>query len=108
MRSDKVTLYERRANTTQVDSVEEVLNLRGSLRGRMALGGADPGFSPLACASVLPGQNPYLGCGNRPAGHGKEKARVSRLMRLLRARLPAPLGFARGWGVPGNLRKCGR
>jgi hypothetical protein len=68
MRSDEVARYERR-----MDSVEEALNLRGSLRGRMVLGGADPGFSPLACASVLPGQALYLGCGNRPAGHGKEK-----------------------------------
>jgi hypothetical protein len=39
----------------------------------MTLGGADSGLSPLACASVLPGQWLYLGRGNRPAGHGKEK-----------------------------------
>jgi hypothetical protein len=39
----------------------------------MTLGGADSGSSPLACASVLHGQWLYLGRGNRPAGHGKEK-----------------------------------
>jgi hypothetical protein len=57
----------------QVDSVAEVLNLRGSLRGRTVPDSADPGLSPLACASVLPGQGLYLGRRNRPAGHGKEK-----------------------------------
>lgn len=62
MCSDRMALYERR-----VDPVEEVLNLRGGLRGRTVLGGADPGLSPLACASVLPGQVLYLGRGNRPA-----------------------------------------
>ena len=51
----------------------KALGLRGTLRGRMVLGGADPGSSPLACASVLAGQGLYLGRGNRPAGHGKEK-----------------------------------
>jgi hypothetical protein len=62
MRSDKVALYERR-----VDSVEEVLNLRGSLRGRMVLGGADPGFSPpslcqrIAWSAVIPGAMRPLG-----------------------------------------------
>jgi hypothetical protein len=39
----------------------------------MAFGGADPGLSPLACASVLPGQRFYLGRRYRPARHGKEK-----------------------------------
>jgi hypothetical protein len=39
----------------------------------MALGDADWSSSPLACASVLPGQALYLGHWNRPAGHGKEK-----------------------------------
>jgi hypothetical protein len=68
MCSDRMTLCQRR-----VDPAGEVLNLRGSLRGRMVLDGADPGLSPLACASVLPGQGLYLGRGNRPAGHGKEK-----------------------------------
>ena len=51
----------------------KALGLRGILRGRMVLGGADPGSSPLACASVCAGQGLYLGRGNRPAGHGKEK-----------------------------------
>jgi hypothetical protein len=50
-----------------------VLSLRGSLRGKMTLSGADSGSSPLACASVLHGQWLYLGRGNRPVGHGKEK-----------------------------------
>ena len=68
MRSDSMTLYEG-----PVNSVEEVLSLRGSLRGKTVLDGADSGLSPLACASVLPGQGLYLGRGNRPAGHGKEK-----------------------------------
>ena len=39
----------------------------------MALGGAGSGLSTLASASVLPGQEPYLGRGNRSAGHGKEE-----------------------------------
>jgi len=37
------------------------LNLRGILRGKMALGDADQGLSPLACACVLPGQRLYQG-----------------------------------------------
>jgi hypothetical protein len=61
-------LSERRA-----DPVEEVLYLRGTLRGRMALEGAGSGLSPLAPASVLPVQELYLARGNRSAGHGKEK-----------------------------------
>jgi hypothetical protein len=63
-----MALYER-----QVNSVGEVLNLRGSLRGRTVPDSADPGLSPLACASVLPGQVLYLGRWKRSAGHGKEK-----------------------------------
>ena len=63
-----MALYER-----QVNSVEEVLNLRGSLRGRTVPDSADPSLSPLVCASVLPGQGLYLGRGIRPVGHGKEK-----------------------------------
>ena len=55
------------------DPVEEGLNLRGSLRGRTVPGDADSGLSPLARASVLPGQGLYLGHGNRPAGHSKEE-----------------------------------
>ena len=51
----------------------KVLSLRGTLRGKMALGGAGPGLPALASASVLPGQELYLGRGNRSAGHGKEK-----------------------------------
>ncbi len=38
-----------------------VLNLRGILRGKMALAGAGPGLSSLVCASVFPGQRLYLG-----------------------------------------------
>jgi hypothetical protein len=57
----------------RVDLVEEALNLRGSLRGRTVPGDADSGLSPLASASVLPGQGLYLGRANHPAGHGKEK-----------------------------------
>ena len=63
-----MALRERRMNP-----VEQLLNLRGSLRGRTVLDGADSGLSPLACASVLPGQGLYLGRRNRSAGHGKEK-----------------------------------
>lgn len=37
------------------------LNLRGILRGKMALVDAGPGLSPLASASVFPGQWSYLG-----------------------------------------------
>ena len=51
----------------------KVLSLRGTLRGKMALGGAGSGSPALASASVLPGQELYLGRGNRSAGHGKEK-----------------------------------
>ena len=68
MCSDRMTLCQRR-----VDPVGEVLNLRGSLRGRTVLDDADPGSSPLAYASVLPDQGLYLGRGNHAAGHGKEK-----------------------------------
>ena len=50
-----------------------MLSLRGTLRGKMALGGAGSGLPMLAPASVLPGQAVYLGCRNRSAGHGKEK-----------------------------------
>ncbi len=57
----------------QVDPIAQALNLRGSLRGKTVPGGADPSLSLLACASVLPGHWLYLGRGNRPAGHGKEK-----------------------------------
>jgi hypothetical protein len=39
----------------------------------MALGGAGSGLPTLASASVLPGQDLYLGRANRSAGHGKEK-----------------------------------
>ena len=66
--SDKVV-----AVPAPADPAGEALNLRGSLRGRKVLDGADPGLSPLACASVLPGQGLYLDCWIRPAGHGKEK-----------------------------------
>jgi hypothetical protein len=66
--SDRTALYQRR-----VDPVEEVLNLRGSLRGKTVLDGADSGSPPLACASVLAGPELYLRRGNRSAGHGKEK-----------------------------------
>ena len=66
--SDKVV-----AVPAPADPTGEALNLRGSLRGRTVPGGADPGLSLLACASVLPGQGLYLGRGNCPAGHGKEK-----------------------------------
>ena len=52
-----------------------MLSLRGTLRGKMALGGAGSGLPMLAPASVLPGQAVYLGCRNRSAGHGKEKVR---------------------------------
>ncbi len=51
----------------------KVLNLRGALRGKMALGGAGSGLPMLASASVLPGQELYLGRGNRSAIHGNEK-----------------------------------
>jgi hypothetical protein len=51
----------------------KVLSLRGTLRGRMALGGAGLGLPTLASASVLPGQELYLGRGNRSSVHGKEK-----------------------------------
>jgi hypothetical protein len=50
-----------------------VLNVRGNLRGKTVPDGAVTGLSALACASVLPGQGLYLDCGNRSAGHGKEK-----------------------------------
>jgi hypothetical protein len=50
-----------------------VLSLRGTLRGKMALGGAGSGLPMPVPASVLPGQAVYLGCRNRSAGHGKEK-----------------------------------
>ena len=50
-----------------------MLSLRGTLRGKMALGGAGSGLPLLAPASVLPGQAVYLGCRNCSAGHGKEK-----------------------------------
>lgn len=51
----------------------KALNVRGTLRGKTVPDGADLGLSPLACASVLPGQGLYLGYGNRSARHGKEK-----------------------------------
>jgi len=51
----------------------KVLCLRGTLRGKMAFGGAGRGLPALAPASVLPGQAFCLGCENRSAGHGKEK-----------------------------------
>jgi hypothetical protein len=60
--SDRAPLCERR-----VDLVEEVLNLRGSLRSRTVLDGVGSGMSPLARASALPGQGLYLGRQNRPA-----------------------------------------
>jgi hypothetical protein len=51
----------------------KALGLRGTLRGRMVLGGADSGWPGLACASVFAGQGLYLGRGDRSAGHGKKK-----------------------------------
>jgi hypothetical protein len=50
-----------------------VLNLRGILRGKIALGDADPGLSWLPCARVFPGQALYQERWNRSVGHGKEK-----------------------------------
>jgi len=43
------------------------------LRGSMVLAQAVSGWLTLTYASVLPGQGLYLGRGNHPAGHGKEK-----------------------------------
>jgi hypothetical protein len=51
----------------------KALGLRGTLRGRMVLGGADSGWPVLVCASVFAGQALYLGRGDRSAGHGNEK-----------------------------------
>jgi hypothetical protein len=51
----------------------KVLSLGGTLRGEMAFGGAGWGLPKLASASVLPGQELYLGRGNRSSIHGKEK-----------------------------------
>jgi hypothetical protein len=56
-----------------VESVRKALILRGTLRGKMAPGGADSGLSPLACASVSPGQVLYQDRTNRSSVHGKEK-----------------------------------
>jgi hypothetical protein len=50
-----------------------VLRVRGTLRGKMALGHADWSLSPLAYASVFPGQGLYQGQRDRSAVHGKEK-----------------------------------
>jgi hypothetical protein len=50
-----------------------MLDLRGILRGKMALGGAGSSFPMLASARLFAGQRLYLGMENRSAGHGKEK-----------------------------------
>jgi len=56
-----------------VESVRKMLILRGTLRGKMLLDSADFRLSPLACASVFPGQALYQDRMNRSSVHGKEK-----------------------------------
>ena len=51
----------------------KVPSLRGPLRGEMAFGRAGSGLPALASVSVLPGQELYLGRGDRSSIHGKEK-----------------------------------
>jgi hypothetical protein len=71
----------------------KALDLRGTLRGRMVLGGADSGWPGLVCASVFAGQGVYLGRGDRSVGHGKEQ---------LCGRLPS-----RARRIPGEVRRVG-
>ena len=68
MRSNRMKLCKR-----PVNPAGGALNLSGSLSGKTVPDGADPGWSLLACASVLPAQELYLGHGNCTARDGKEK-----------------------------------
>ena len=85
-----------RFKSGKVNSSEEVLNLRSSLRGRTVPDSANPGLSPLARASVLPGQGLCLGRSNRPVGSADNYGSAS--SRLLFCRTACGLGKDRAPG----------